>query len=117
MSLSSDQSGSLPSSSPAHQPGSECQLSSSLRHRPAGCALGQHVFPSPDCKPSTDVSAGTDGESPAWATAQVGREDGGREVGSWAVREAWGLGKGGEGALGGQLAGKKGWHKEGGLEG
>lgn len=49
--------------------------------------------------------------------AQVGREDGGREVGSWAVREAWGLEKGGEEALGGQLAGKKGWRNKGGLEG
>lgn len=71
-SLSSDQSGSLPSSSSAHQPGAERQLSDSLGHRPAGCALGQHVFSGPDCKPSTDVPKGTDGEYPAWAMAQVG---------------------------------------------
>lgn len=87
VSLSSDKSGSLPSSGPAHQPGSECQLSNSLRHRPAGCALRQHIFSGLDCKPSTDVSEGTDGEYPAWAK--------GREGGSWGIREVWGLVKGG----------------------
>lgn len=61
-SLSSAQSGSLPSSSPAHQPGTECEFSHSLRPRPAGCALGQHVLSCPDCQPSTDVPQGTDGE-------------------------------------------------------
>ena len=102
-SLSPDQPGSLPSSSPAHQPGSERQLGSSLRHHPAGRASGQHVFSSPDCKPSTDVSPGTDGESPSWAMAQVSQEDRGREVGSWAIKEGWQLEKGGEEAPGGQL--------------
>ena len=115
-SLSPDQPGSLPSSSPAHQPGSERQLGSSLRHHPAGRASGQHVFSSPDCKPSTDVSPGTDGESPSWAMAQVSQEDRGREVGSWAIKEGWQLEKGGEEAPGGQLVGKQGWHKEGGLD-
>lgn len=100
VSLPSDKSGSLPSSSPAHQPGSECQLSNSLGHRPAGCAPRQHIFSSPDCKPSTDVSEGTDGEYPAWAMAQVGQWGTGREVGSWKVREGWGLVKGVEEALG-----------------
>lgn len=75
VSLSSDQSGSLPSSSPAHQPGAERQLGDSLGHRPAGCALGQHVISGPDGKPSTDVSKGTDGEYPAWASAQMAWEE------------------------------------------
>lgn len=49
--------------------------------------------------------------------AQVSQEDRGREVGSWAIKEGWQLEKGGEEAPGGQLVGKQGWHKEGGLEG
>lgn len=111
VSLPSDQSGSLPSDSPAHQPGSECELSDRLGHRPAGCALGQHIFSRPDCEPSTDVSEGTDGEYPAWATAQVGQgeqaeslRDEGRVGISPGWEEAWetvgrdkgGIKKGGE---------------------
>lgn len=61
-SLSSAQSGSLPGSSPAYQPGTECQFSRSLGPCPAGRALGQHVLPCPDCQPSTDVPQGADGE-------------------------------------------------------
>lgn len=63
--LSSDQFGSLPSSSATHQPGTERQLSHSLWHRTAGSTPGQHGSPSSDCQPGTDVPESTDGESPA----------------------------------------------------
>lgn len=99
LSLSSDQPGSLPSSSPVHQPGSERQLSNSLGHRPAGCAPGQRLLPGPDCEPSADVSEGADGEFPAQPWLRRARGTG-RAFENWGSRKGRGLEKGREEALG-----------------